>query len=275
MTCFASDDLDILVYYVDPDAKITQLVKRAGEWYPVTLQWRVADDSPVICVFGNGFRLYYIGTDRQVHRLFTLAGTFAEEVMPGTKVAAGSGLACAADSGGLVMVCYVDATDNDLHVLAETDPNDPDEIVNDAVKGTGPAPGSALTCFNQEGTDSTRVYFLDRQGRINELAWNGGEQILNRLGCTAMPGSALASFAVEGRHTRLYYLDDQAQINELAWMDDRWVNRSLQRTAARDSALTCYGVDQKWTRLYYLDPGYRVNELAWDPSNAQFVNTPL
>lgn len=57
------------------------------------LNGRVAGDSPVISIFGNGFRLYYVGTDRQVHRLFTLAGTFADEVMPGTKVAAASELA--------------------------------------------------------------------------------------------------------------------------------------------------------------------------------------
>ncbi len=152
---------------------------------------RLAGDSPVISIFGNGFRLYYISPDRQIHRLFTLAGTFADEVMPGTKVAAGGGLAVKADSRGLVMVCCVDATDNELHVLSELDPNDPDEIVNDAFKGMDPAPGSALTCFNQEKTDNTRVYFLDRRGRINELAWTGGEQILKPLGYTAMPGSAL------------------------------------------------------------------------------------
>jgi hypothetical protein len=275
MTCFGSDDSQILVYYVDQNAKIVQLFKRDGDWSPFTLQWHVAAGSPVISIFANGFRLYYIGTDRQVHRLLTLAGAFSHQLMPRTLVAPGSGLAGTTDSQGRPMVFYVDAADHALHVLAETDPGDPGEVDNNAIKGTDPAPESALTCFRQEGTGDTRVYFLDRQGQINELARDGGEQILSLPGYTAIPGSALTSFAVEGLHTRLYYVGAQAQINELAWIGDQWVNRSLQRTAARDSALTCYGVDGKWTRLYYLDPEYRVNELAWDPSDGKFVNTPL
>lgn len=275
MTCYGSDDSDILVYYVDRHAQIIQLFKRDGGWYPFPLQWHVAADSPVISIFANGFRLYYIGTDRQVRRLLTLAGTFSEQLMPRTKAAPGSGLTSTTDSHGLVTVFYVDATDHTLHVLAETDPADPGEITNDAIEGTDPAPGSALTCFSQEGTGDTRVYYLDRQGRINELVRGGGEQILNPLGSTAMPGSALTSFAVGGLHTRLYYLDNQAQINELAWIDDDWVNHRLAPTAAPGSALTCYGVDGKWTRLYYLDPHHRVNELAWDTTTRKFVNAPL
>ncbi|MBV9795198.1 MAG: hypothetical protein JO016_14815 [Actinobacteria bacterium] len=274
MTCYGSDDSDILLYCVGTRAKIVQLFKYDSNWHPFTLQWHVAADSPVISIFANGFRLYYVGADRQVHRLLTLAGTFSEAPVPPAEAAPGSGLTCTIDSRGLVRVFYVDATDHTLHVLAETDPADPDAMTNDAIKGTSPAPGSALTCFTREGTGSIRVYYLDHHGRISEMAWSGDEQIVSPL-VTAMPGSALASFAAGGLHTRLYYLDNQARINELAGTDDDWVNHRLAATAARGSALTCYGVDGWWTRLYYLDPRHRVNELAWHPTTGNFVNTPL
>jgi hypothetical protein len=49
------------------------------------------------------------------------------------------------------------------------------EIDSSSFDGTDPAPGSALTCFNVTGKYDTRVYYLDRQNQINELAWQGGK----------------------------------------------------------------------------------------------------
>jgi hypothetical protein len=58
-------------------------------------------------------------------------------------------------------------------VLAYDNVDDPGGITNEPFKDTHPAPGSALTSFTMADTDNTRVYYLDRQNRINELAWNG------------------------------------------------------------------------------------------------------
>ena len=278
LACFGLGGVEPRVYFVELHSGLMELVHQNDQWlqqFPSGADYP-ASRSPLTCAGGGGpdGRLYYVGNDAQVHEISDdNTGNLQDQVLDGTTVAPGSGLTCKTDSNGLVMVFYVDSTDNLLHVLAEISPQDGGGIINDAIKGTDPAPGSALTCFNQEGTDNTRVYYLDRQNQINELAWNGSTQTNNGPIAPAMPGSALTCFAVEGRLTRVYYLDDNAQINELAWRNGGWDYHLTLWKAARDSALTCYGVNGSATRLYYHDEQYRVTELAL--KGDRFVNTPL
>jgi Fungal fucose-specific lectin len=291
LACFGLYEADPRVYYVsDGSHRVVELAWRSdvnrsdvNPWAVHPLSAQLADDSPLIGIAAGGTegRLYYVGTDRQLYELAPdAAGHPDPQVIQTTKVAPGSGLACKQDSQGLVMVFYIDATDDLLHVAAYTDPAEGRELLTFSIDGTHPAPGSALTCFNMVDKDNTRVYYLDRQHRINELAWNGSDQNNNVLPYKAMPGSPLTCFGYGGLSTRLYYLDDQARVNELAWQHGHWVHHVLPdpatpATAAPDSPLTCFGSNGTLTRLYYLDPDHRVNELAWDPTAKEFVNNPL
>jgi hypothetical protein len=169
-------------------------------------------------------------------------------------------------------VFYVSSTDNLIHVLIFENPDDPD-ILDFAMDGTHPVPGSALTCFALPGGIGTRLYYPDDQYRVNEMAWTDDTMVNHLLPATALPGSALTCFGVGGQYTCLYYLDHQARVNELGWSNGRWANHVLPGTAAPHSALTCFGVDGTFTRLYYLDAQSRINELAWQTN--RFVNSVL
>jgi hypothetical protein len=279
LTCYGFDGDDPRIFYIGADAKI--YLEHLGGTQPglKNLPGQPAPHSPVTClgVGGQGARCYYVGTDQKVHELAENRSgdfSFRNRVVSPDVVVPGTGLTCEQDPQQLVRVFYVSGTDHLLHVAAYDNVDDPGSMTDDPIEKTDPGPGSALTCFGMS-TGDTRVYYLDRDNRINEVAWTKDELRNHQLAFTARPGSALTCFGVEGLHTRLYYLDDQAQLNELAWQEGAWHNNPLNVRAAPDSDLTCFGAEGKWTRLYYLDPQHRVNELAWDPAANKFGNNPL
>ncbi len=137
------------------------------------------------------------------------------------------------------------------------------------------ASGSALACFGVNGS-ATRLYYLDPNNHVNELAWNNGWSTTDMTAAAGSPiaasGSALACFGVNGSATRLYYLDSNSYVNELAW-NSNWVNTDMTAAAgspvaASGSPLACFGVNGTATRLYYLDGVHHVNEIAWDNKSA-------
>jgi hypothetical protein len=275
LACFGVNGNDPRVYFIDPDSRIIEMALRAGQWTVQTLPGEPAHDSPLTCFGLNGTntRLYYVGTDRQVHELAAdRDGNFENQAF-GVKVAAGSGLTCHPDPEGQARVFYVDGTDHLIHVLSFGISDDPGAILDDPINSTHPGPGSALTCFPLTGGVDTRLYYLDDQYRVNEMAWTGGSMPNHVRPATALPGSALTCFGVGGKDTRLYYLDGQARVNELGWTNCRWKNQVLPGTAAPDSDLTCFGVNGRFTRLYYLDAQSRINELAWETN--RFVKNAL
>jgi hypothetical protein len=267
LTCYGFDGTDPRVYYVNPDSRIIELAVKTRGWDFRVLPGEPALDSPLTCLgpAEDDRRLYYVGKDRQVHELAPdRDGNFEDRAVPGAAVAPGSDLTGGLDPRGRVRVVYVGASQR-LQVVS------PDGI-SEGIDDTDPAPGTALTCFAMDNGD-LRLYYLDRQSRVNEVAWTGEDRVSRVLPATAGPGSALTCFGAEGNLTRLYYLDGQARVNELSWSKGRWVNQVLPGTAAPDSALTCFGAGWLRTRLYYLDAQHRVNELAWQAS--RFVNTAL
>ena len=128
-----------------------------------------------------------------------------------------------------------------------------------------------------------RVYFLDANYHVNELAWMGGRwvntgDLTARTGAAAAAaGSAVPCYAVADHAMRVYFLDANYHVNELAWMGGRWVNtgdltaRTGAAAAAADSPLSCYAVADFAMRVYFLDANYHVNELAW--MGGRWVNT--
>lgn len=279
LTCYGFNGTDPRVFYIGADAKIYLEHLDGSQPGVKKLPGQPAPNSPVTClgVGGKGARCYYVDTDQKVHELAENRSgdfSFRNRVLSSDVVVPGSGLTCEQDLQHLVRVFYVSGADHLLHVSGYDNSDDPDGWTDDRIEKTDPAPNSALTSFGMSNGD-TRVYYLDSENRINEVAWTADELRNHQLDFTARPGSALTCFGVDGQLGRVYYLDDQAQINELASQDGVWHNNPLNVTAAPDSDLTCFGVERKWTRLYYLDPQHRLNELAWDPTAKEFGNTTL
>ena len=81
--------------------------------------------------------------------------------------------------------------------------------------------GSGLACFGVNGSDS-RVYFIDEDKNVNELAW-ANNWSRNPIGAqhgapAAAPWSALTCFGVNNADSRVYYTANANNpVIELAW----------------------------------------------------------
>ncbi len=146
-------------------------------------------------------------------------------------------------------------------------------------------PGSPLACFGVNGSAS-RVYYLGGEPRfvdqiadVYELYWDNGWNYHKLTGAngqaagapSAVPGSALTCFGVNGSASRVYYTGPGDEVYELYW-DNGWNYHKLTGAqaemptappAAPGSALTCFGVNGSDSRVYYVDTQGQVNELAW------------
>ena len=233
-------------------------------------------------VDGTAGRVYYPDGNGHVHELAwenKWVNTGDLTAMTGAAPAAsGSGLTCYGVSGTAARVYYLDANGH-VHELAWEN-----EWVNTgdltAMTGAAPAaPGSALTCYGVGGT-AARVYYLDANGHVHELAWenkwvNTGDLTAMTGAAPAASGSGLTCYGVSGTAARVYYVDAGGHVHELAW-ENKWVNTgdltamTGAAPAASGSGLTCYGVSGTAARVYYVDAGGHVHELAWEN---KWVNT--
>jgi hypothetical protein len=154
------------------------------------------------------------------------------------------------------------------HVLTSTTLAEA-SVTIDFVSHYPATPKSPLTCFGVGGS-ATRVYFLDSNGHVNELAWEGigwrqTDVTSNAAGAPkAAAGSGLTCFGVGGSATRVYYVDTTGHLNEIAWQNNGWFHNNTPAAAATTSPLTCFGVGSSATRVYYLDQTNHVFELAWE-----------
>jgi Fungal fucose-specific lectin len=144
-------------------------------------------------------------------------------------------------------------------------------------------PSNNLTCFGVGGT-ATRVYYQGSGGNIYEFAWVNGwvhNQLTGSGGLatgapSAVAGTALACFGVDGTASRVYYQGPSGNIYELAWVNG-WVHNQLTGSgglatgapsAAAGTALACFGVGGTASRVYYVvltaNANNNVWELAWD-----------
>ena len=139
----------------------------------------------------------------------------------------------------------------------------------------------SLTSFALNG-NSTRLYYLDSNGWVNELGWTGSgwehsslQSLQQSNHAPAAKSSPLTSFALNGNSTRLYYFDSNGYVHELGWTGSGWEYTPLGSyqgvPAVSDSPLTSF--DLSGTRLYYLDINGWITELAWTGSG--WSNTAL
>lgn len=137
------------------------------------------------------------------------------------------------------------------------------EWKNNPLPGTA-APGSALTCFGIDGT-ATRLYYLDANHVINELAWvhNGWKN--NLLRAKAAAGSDLTCYGADGAHTRLYFVGPDNRVHELAWQDSAWKNPTVMPgLPMAGTKLTCFeGTTTLPTVLLFTGRDGEINNVSY------------
>jgi hypothetical protein len=170
------------VYYINQDNQVNQLALGSGGWVDNPLPGNTAPGSALACfgVQGTKGRVYYFDENNQVNELAWNGSGWSNGELPGY-AAPGSALACFGVQGTDSRVYYFDEN-NQVNELAW----------NDSGWSNGKllayaAPGSPLACFGAGGTATvgwsdggtdSRVYYLNSDGRVVELAWrNGGWQM--------------------------------------------------------------------------------------------------
>jgi len=136
-----------------------------------------------------------------------------------------------------------------------------------------------VTCVGVGGVEplippSARIYYLDQNLHVIELAWVGrwvATDLMERANIPpAQRFSPLTCFAVGGSAPRVYYVD--GHVNELAWDGTRWVHTDVTAHAVGPAPspvglptdLACFGVKGTDARIYYVTPSNgHVHELAW------------
>jgi hypothetical protein len=117
-----------------------------------------------------------------------------------------------------------------------------------------------------------RVYYIDTEGKIVELAWTGrwGSQNVTDTvhGPTAISGAALAGFASRPNAGCVYYVDGNDHIVELACTANKWTMTDVTAAAEapvvrRGISLVAYTIDDgKAVRLYYANADGQAVELT-------------
>ena len=197
----------------------------------------------------GGSRVYFISSDNHVHELAWVGSSWNTTDL--TAVAqtdgkhpppaiAGSALA-SHDFGGSRV--YFIGSDNHVHELAwlvnqqgQLLWNTTDLTANakDGNGNTPPPPitGSALASHDFGGS---RVYFIDSDNNVHELAWVGSSWNTTDLTVVAqtdgkhpppaIAGSALASHDSGG--SRVYFIGSDNHVHELAWVGSSWNTTDL------------------------------------------------
>jgi hypothetical protein len=180
LTCFEWDGFLPRVYYFDPDHDhgVSQLAWAGTGWArPVLMGGPAASGTKLTC-FENrasGFptNLFYLDPAGTMNQIWDGGGGNPYQVYPLAAAAApGSALTCLAAGGRFTRLYFLDPRNQLSQLAYSQSPNasDPDNSVDVRVQPASPAPGTALTCFGVYGADP-RVYYLDADHHINELAW--------------------------------------------------------------------------------------------------------
>ncbi len=154
------------------------------------------------------------------------------------------------------------------------------------------SPGGGLVGFGVGADLDPRVYYVDTNGHVQELGWDGKKWFRRNIGQEinaprVEPRSRLVGFGVgDNLDPRLYYMDKKGHIQELGWNGNRWFKRDIGRDvkappAALGSDLTGFGVgDNLDPRVYYVNGNGHVQELGWTGSRwfkrrvGQEINAP-
>jgi Fungal fucose-specific lectin len=314
LCCFANNSATPRLFYLGSTGNV-----HLASWAPPNSEWLfsnltslvhgadpAAPDSALACFAGDGTdsHVHFLNSKSEVcqiafennqwafHNLTQDAKPF-DPKQPVKSAAPGSALTCFGLNGTDTRVYYVDSDANVCQIAFETNqwishnlsqaatPADPKQPVKPA------APGTALTCFGAHGSDA-RVYFVDKNGSVCEIAFVNNKWVFTNLTQAAVPtdknqpvkaaqsSSALTCFGYKGDDARVYFQDDASHVCEMAWANNRWEFTNISAVAkprpnqgppnvpAARSSLTCFGANGLLAHVYYLDDSSFIWELAWD-----------
>jgi hypothetical protein len=147
-----------------------------------------------------------------------------------------------------------------------------------------PFQNSGLAAMGTGGNLDPRVYYIDENGRVQELAWVGRwvwNDLFSELPSNQIPKvhkARMFAIAAMGtganRDSRVYYLDNTGRVQQLAWVG-HWVwddlfselpphQRQQVQNADANSILAVMGTgDNLDPHVFYLDVHGNVQHLAW------------
>jgi hypothetical protein len=291
LTSFALNDNSTRFYFLDKAGWVHEVGWTGSGWEQTLMQSHQAGTPAAsgsaltsFALNGNSTRVYYLDKEGWIHELGWTGSGWEHTSLAATqgvyRAASGSALTSFALNNGYTRLYYLDVQ-NWAHELGWTGSGWERTDLQGSQGGIPAAAGSPLTSFALNG-DSTRLYYFDKDGWVNEVGWTGhGWEHTNLSGTQgsyrAASGSAMTSFALNSGYTRIYYLDGQNWVHELGWTGSGWERSDLQANqggvpATAHSALTSFALNGDSTRLYYLDNNGWVHELGWTGSGWEHTN---
>lgn len=153
-----------------------------------------------------------------------------------------------------------------------------DQDVSAVANSAAAASASPLTSF-QSSDGNYRVYYLDANNHVNQLASNGGNWS-NQDATTAAGAAAAASNSKLAGFTNsagnhVYYLGTNQHENQLYWNGSQWVNQDLTSAAgsshvpASSSSLTGFSLSDGTEHTFYIGTDQHVYQMLWTGSAYQ------
>jgi hypothetical protein len=285
LTCFGVAGTATRVYFLDARKDVYEVAWENG-W--VTSNLTAAAKAPAAGMFsgltcfgvgGTATRVYYVDANGDVYELAWENGWVATNVT--AKAGAppadgGNNLTCFGVGGTDSRIYYTDLVGavGSVYELAWVNSGWVATNVTAEARAASVYRGTPLTCFGVGGTAS-RIYYLDNDAHVQELAWENGWMATDVTAQAGAPAashdSALTCFGVGGTATRVYYVEpNRSHMYELAW-ENGWVATDVTAaagaSAATHNALSCFGVGGVASRIYYLvynNADQDVYEMAWE-----------
>jgi hypothetical protein len=240
----------------------------------------------------GGQAVNYIGSDSTVHQTYYEPSGWQDASLnvlahSTATLSGGSSLAAFGGSDGSEHVFYVDSV-LDVHELSIVPGQNWTDTNVTTWPGSNGVPvtyGSALDAY--QGTNGSKhVNFVDNNGNVNELYWNGSNWQDNSLfamgasGPTAVPDT-LDGYLLSDGTQHVDYIDWSGDVHELYFNLSRWINTDLStQMTPRANPAYIYGglagyqlLKDSTQHIDYVDNNGDVNELAYNLS--AWVHTDL
>ena len=224
---------------------------------------------------GNVHELFYDGRDWLHNNLTVVSKSATDPAAPGSALAGYS-----TEYNSQQHVNYL-GTDGNVHELVNGGNGWRHNNLLDlaGASSTLAAPGSALDGYPTEYNQQEHVNYLDADGNVHELYFDGGWKHNNLTAIAAgapppaAPGSALAGYPTEyNSQQHVNYFDTSGNVHELFFDGSSWHHNSLTALAsgspppaAPGSALHGYSTEyNSQQHVNYLDATGAVHELYFD-----------
>lgn len=171
-----------------------------------------------------------------------------------------------------VACSHAAAIDTHVHELAY---NDGDKWIYSNIGSGAPAASDSQggsitsTLFN----DNPRIYYLDKNNMVQELAWDGtkfnGLELLSLWGVNAVPAkdhSKITATTFNGFSHIYYILSKSGGISELRYDNDGWhydINVDPTSLYIGGNSIASTTKEGEGPRVYYIIPGGRLSELGF------------